>query len=167
MMNIRSIIKFSMILLIIAAAAYLAFLLLIPPDHLVSSSGSQDTEVLVPEVPAEEATEIPSPEKSKQAVSGRTLARMFYRSFNRAPVETVVIVEPQPTVRYDETRFSYLGTASTSDTPQYLLKDNQLDFIFPISEGETVNNLTITELNLQEQYLILSDTESSFRIRIK
>jgi|GEM_PF-4711978 len=167
MINIKQTLKIIMIILILGSLGLLAILFIIPPEVLRSGSDSDNVAVTPPQIDETEKSieDIP---KKEIAVASNSLSNMFYRSYKKQEIEEVEVIEQHAVTHYDESRFSYLGTASTDNQKQkYLLKDNQLDFIFPIEEGSTTHELTITELNLPELYIILSDGEKLYRIRIK
>ncbi len=159
------IIKTILIAAIVLAAVYLVFLFIFPSEVFINSTKTENvtTSQLISSKMEPKTTEI-SPKKE---ISTSYLEKMFYKAVNLQPAEIEEIVPQQAVSIYDTSRFSYLGTISTNGKQQYMLKDNQFDFIFPISINEISNGIKLIEYNIEEQFLLLDSDTKKYKVNIK
>ena len=163
-MNLGKLINIVFTILIFLSVSLLLFTIIAPVAMLSKTN--------IPEAPIEEPTPINnltetiSTLSSQSSVPSSKMAQMFYTS--RIQVnepETPSIVETEKAkVVYDKNRLSYFGLLNTDGQQKFLIKDNLYQDVFPIGFGETVHGFLITENDITDSYLILTNGDNSFYI---
>ncbi|WP_020614490.1 hypothetical protein [Sediminispirochaeta bajacaliforniensis] len=165
-MNIKIVVKASMIIIILTLTILLLLLYVLPPATILQDPPHTVHPASAQEEKRHNEDDTYRPEET--TIPAASIAGMFYRP----PKEETALLpsalpEPEQELRYDEKRFSYIGTMQINNQTVYLMKDNLFNDALHLAPGETVHGISIENIDADNATLILTDGTTKYKIRLQ
>ncbi len=169
MAKVSTVIKAILITAITASAVYITLLFILPPEVMVERNTtnrieSDTTQSL--QNKADDSAEITTKiiENQKSDIPALQMTNMFYSEGRQKTDQTEIISEPESEPVYNTNRFMFLGTMRKEGVSLYMLKDSELDFVFGIPEFSESEGFTMTVLDEEMKFLLITDGTTDYKI---